>query len=175
MKITLRSILSTIDGFRFRRSIKHALALNLRNEVRPDGLVLSSALTRMEIEWYARDIHPWDRDRKISPEDRALMFVQQCLSDTEAAIFRLFERLPQVDTIELRVLEPRSNMPVITGTVTRSGLETNENLSAGMRLMLSGMTFCLTDWQFATLNVKGNKNKEDKVEHISDVQAVGDL
>lgn len=173
MTISLSALLWEIDGFRFRRSIRHALALNLRNEVRPDGLVLSKAFSRLDIEWHARDIHPWDRDRNISPENRAIMFVQQCLSDTESAILRLFERLPQVESIEVRVLEPKSNIPIITGTVARSSLETNKSLSVGMRLMLSGMTFCLSDWQSAALKSAGKEDRKEEPNQISDAQPVG--
>ncbi|MGA2889824.1 MAG: hypothetical protein ABSE51_17385 [Terracidiphilus sp.] len=175
MKNPFSTLLWKFDGFRFRRSIKNALALNLRNEVRPDGLALSKVFSRLEIEWYARDIHPWDRDRNISQEDRALMFEQQCLRDTEAAISRLFERLPQVDTIELRVLEFQSKLPIITATVTRSSLETSETLSVGMRLLLSGAKLFLSDWQYATLELSSNQTRGDAVNRLPEAQAVGRL
>jgi hypothetical protein len=160
MTKAIRRLICEADGFRFQRGIEHALALNLRGEVREDGLTLSRVLSRLEIEWYARDIHPWDRD--LPAEDRPYMFVQQCLSDTEAAISRLFERLPQVDTIDVRVLERRLNMPIIAGTVSRSGLERNSTLSVGMRLMLSGLTFRLSGCYFDALNSADVRIRETK-------------
>jgi len=161
-------LVGEIDGFRFRRGIKHALALNRRGEVRSDGLKLIRVISHMEVEWYARDIHPWDRDRDISPENRSLMFVQQCLSDTEAAVSRLFERFPHVDTIEVRVMEPRSAMSILAGTVSRTGVERNESLSVGMRLMLSGITFRLSGWHFDPLDVADAKIEEalEAVGHV---------
>ena len=49
-----------------RRMVK-ALALNKRpREVRRDGLSLSQFCNRLQIEWRARDVHPWDRDRSPS-------------------------------------------------------------------------------------------------------------
>jgi hypothetical protein len=169
MRKSLQTLLCEIDGIRYRRGIEHALALNLRGEVREDGLSLSRVLNRLEIEWYARDIHPWDRDRDLPPEDRAYLVVQQCLSDTEAAISRLFENLPQVDVIEARVLEPKSKIPIIAGTVCRSGFERNDGLSVGMRLMLSGVTFRLSGWYFDALNLADDQ--EDIPGHICDVHA----
>lgn len=159
MKKSVVTLVGGIDGFRFRRGIEHALALNRRGEVRSDGLTLIRAHNHVAIEWYARDIHPWDRNRGLSQEDRSLMFVQQCLSDTEAAISRLFDRFPYMDTIEVRVLDPGSKIPILAGTVSRTGLETNDNLSVGMRLMLSGVTFRLSGWQFDALSIKDDKDE----------------
>ena len=160
MNKLLRTLAGKMDCFRFRSGLGDSLALNRRGEVRSDGLTLIRIVNHMAIEWYARDIHPWDRDRDISPEDRSLMFVQQCLSDTEAAISRIFERFPQVDSIEIRVLEPQSKQPIIAGTVFQASLETNDNLSVGMRLMLSGLTFRLSGWAFDALNL-ANEHTED--------------
>ncbi|HVA69081.1 MAG TPA: hypothetical protein VNF45_07180 [Candidatus Binataceae bacterium] len=41
--------------------------------------------SRLEIEWRARDIHPWDSG--VALERRAAMFVEQSLSD---AIFQQY-------------------------------------------------------------------------------------
>lgn len=162
MRKSLSTLLCKMDSSRYRRGIEHALALNLRGEVREDGLTLSRVLSRLEIEWYARDIHPWDRDRDLSWEDRAYKFVQQCLSDTEAAISRLFARLPQLDTIDVRVLEPKSQRLIIAGTVSRSELEKNESLSVGMRLMLSGITFRLSGWNFDVLGLRDDQDRQNQ-------------
>jgi hypothetical protein len=159
MKRALRTLVGKMNGFRFRRGIGDSLALNRRGEARSDGLTLIRVINHVAIEWYARGIHPWDRDRDISPEDRSLMFVQQCLSDTEAAILRIFERFPHVDSIDVRVLEPQSKRPIIAGTVFEASLETNDNLSVGMRLMLSGLTFRLSGWAFDALDLADEHNE----------------
>ena len=125
---------------RYRRRIEHALALTDRGEVRTDGLRLNRICNRLEIESRARDIHPWDRDLPL--ERRARVFVEQSLADTEAAISRLFVSLPQVDVIDLTVLEPASKATMIAGTVHRSDLENNRRLlSVKMRLRELGLRY----------------------------------
>jgi len=55
---------------------------------------------------------------------------------TEAAIGRLFEVLPQVDVIALKVLDQISETVIISGTVLRlAAAARDENLSIGMRLI----------------------------------------
>jgi hypothetical protein len=87
---------------------------------------------RLDIAWRTRDIHPWDRDDP--PEKKAALFVQQCLEDTDAAITRLFDTLPQVDIIHLKVLEGTSEKIIMAGTVHRSSSATS-GPSVRMRLM----------------------------------------
>ena len=72
-----------------------------------------------------------------------MLFAEQALADTEAAVYRLFERLPQIDVIELSVLEPTSEALIATGTVHRSALNATRSpsLSAGMRLRELGITY----------------------------------
>jgi hypothetical protein len=69
------------------------------------------------------------------------MFAEQALADTEAAVLRLFEKLPEVDVIELSVLEPKSETLIAAGTVHRSDLNENRPhmLSVGMRLREVGV------------------------------------
>ena len=57
----LANVLSRFDGYRYKRSIERALALHLRGEARRDGLSAIRMATHLDIEWRARDIHPWDR------------------------------------------------------------------------------------------------------------------
>jgi hypothetical protein len=101
----LESLVRKWETARFRHNIEHVLALHKRREVRKDGLKLDRASIRLEIAWRTRDIHPWDRD---DPPDKKALYVQQCLEDTDAAITRLFDTLPQVDIIHLKVLERSS-------------------------------------------------------------------
>jgi hypothetical protein len=121
--------------WRFRRSVADALALHRRGEVRSDGLKLDGMSSYLEIRWHARDIHPWDRDI-LRGSRRQAAFAEQALADTEAAILRLFERLPHVDVIELTVLEPTSETLLAAGIVHRSNLGARRAhlLSVGMRL-----------------------------------------
>jgi hypothetical protein len=137
----LGTLLRKLVGYRYQRNIERALALHLRSEVRSDGLKPVNSTTHLEIEWRARDIHPWDRSL-LSPTQRGAAFVKQSLADTEAAIHRLFEALPQIDVINLRVFDRTSETLIITGTVARpvtSGRD--EKLSIGMRLRYLGITY----------------------------------
>jgi hypothetical protein len=82
---------------------------------------LDGVRSHLEIRWHAREIHPWDRDLLRGSRKQAA-FSEQALVDTEAAISRLFERLPQVGIIELSVLEPYSETLIAAGTVHRTDL-----------------------------------------------------
>jgi hypothetical protein len=114
----VKTLWGKLNRFRYKHSVERALALHLRGEVRRDGLNLISLRTHLEIEWRARDIHPWDRGLLL-PAARAAAFVEQSLADTEVAIYRLFGALPQVDAITLRVLDRTSEHLMISGTVSR--------------------------------------------------------
>lgn len=137
----LKTLLRKPDGRRYKHDIGRALALYLRGEVRNDGLEPINLTTELRVEWRARDVHPWDR-ALLSPARRAAVFVEQSLADTEAAIYRLFEALPQVDVIAVRVLDQTSDTVIISGAVSRlEASAKDENLSIGMRLMYLGLTF----------------------------------
>jgi hypothetical protein len=137
----LKMLLRKLDGHRYQHDIERALALHMRGEVRSDGLDPINLTTQLLIEWRARDVHPWDRDL-LSPARRAAAFVQQSLADTKAAIHRLFDVLPQVDVIALRVLDQTSEAVIISGTVSRRAASArDESLSIGMRLLYLGLTY----------------------------------
>ncbi len=77
----------------------------------------------------------------------------QTLADTEAVIAGLFETMPQVDVMDLAVMEPASGTTIIAGTVNRSDVARNQHLlSVGMRLRELGVKFRLADSQFEALN-----------------------
>jgi hypothetical protein len=123
----------------FWRKVERALALKKRGGVRSDSLRLTAAKTTLQIEWLARALHPWDRDM---PEARAEpRFSQQCLSDANTAIDRLFSEIPVLDEIEIRVRRDPSRPPILAGTVRRDSLNTRHHLSIGMRLRAIGITF----------------------------------
>jgi hypothetical protein len=129
---------------RYHRRVERALALADRGAVNRDGLRLNRASNSLEIEWHARDIHPWDGD--LSHERKARLFVEQSLADTETAISRLFLAFPQIDVIDLTVLEPSSKTAIIAGTVHRSAWESNQQLlSVKMRLRELGVRYALTE------------------------------
>jgi hypothetical protein len=130
-----------LDLWRYRHGVRDALALYRRGEVRRDGLTLDTLSSHLEIRWRARDIHPWDRG--LRGTERQSSFSNQALADTEAAILRLFERLPHVDVIELSVLEPESEAVIAAGTVYRSELRARRPhlLSVGMRLRDLGVHY----------------------------------
>jgi hypothetical protein len=151
MKRLSAIFLSELKARRYRNKIRKALALNLRGEMRNDGLKLEKVTHRLEIEWCAREIHPWDRVRNLSADENERLFMEQSLADTEAAIHRLFEMLPHVDLIALRVSEPGSKRMLLAGTVSRTGVEESGRLSVGMRLRLSGVTFRLSGFGFEAL------------------------
>ena len=132
-------IIRRLGAWRFRLGIDQALALQLRGEVRRDGLKLRSLSTRLEVEWYAREIHPWDRDDP--PEKSSARFVRDSLADTEAAIGRLFDILPEVDIIRVTVREPASNSVIMAGDVCRCAPEPDARLSVGMRLWKRGIRY----------------------------------
>jgi len=128
----------------FWQRIDRALALHTRGEVRSDGLQLASAKTTLNIEWLARDIHPWDKD--VSAERAEQLFAQQCLNDTNAVIARLFDELPMLDTIELSVKRSPDQPPLLTGIVHRSSLRDTSNHSIGMRLRALGVSFRMNNF-----------------------------
>jgi len=124
-------------GF-YRRRIEHALDLERRGEARKDGLQLGEMQHRLEIRWRARGIHPWDRH--LDREERQARFIEQALIDTEAAIARLFEALPEVDLIDLRVTDPGSHATMLSGNVHRSDFENRQPCpSVRMRLIEMGV------------------------------------
>jgi len=137
----LKSLLRKPNLWRYHRRIKQALALHLHGEARRDGLTVDNVSSHLEIRWRARDVHPWDRH--LARFEKEVLFAEQALADTEAAVFRLFERLPEVDVIELSVLEPKSETLIATGTVHRSDLNAPRPhlLSIGMRLREVGITY----------------------------------
>lgn len=118
---------------RLRCRVMRALALNRRGEARRDTLSLSRFNNRLEIEWRAREVHPWDRD--LPPARIAQLFAEQCLDDTHAALERLFSALPEIDIIEFKVMHPVSGMLIMAGDVTRLEIRAVKAHSSGMRLI----------------------------------------
>lgn len=135
-------------GWWYRRIVS-ALALHRQGELRPDGLSLCHFRNRLEIEWRARDVHPWDRDRPESEIPK--LFAEQCLKDTSNAIVELFNRLPEVEFIDFRVLDPKSSAAILYGSVDRKEAEAVTDASPGMKLKKLGATYRLNNWRFEPL------------------------
>jgi hypothetical protein len=149
-------MLKKMDNFRaafvrrrLHRRVIRALALNKRGEARSDGLSLSHFQNRLQIEWRAREIHPWDRGLPSARITR--LFAEQCLNDADAALERLFATLPQIDVIEFKMLDPNSGASILSGTVTRTESMNVRALSSGMRLKQLGVTYRLQNWRFEPL------------------------
>src|SRR5271163_1017765 len=146
---------------RLRESVTKALALHSRGEARMDDPILMDLTVKMQMRWRARELHPWDRD--LSPARAARKLAQQTLSDTEAALERLFEACPDVDVIELSVIEPNpdGNRRVIFGTVRRDEFAQWHPLSTDMRLRLVGLHYRLVDDHLELLPPERFKNGAD--------------
>jgi hypothetical protein len=131
-------------------SIDKALAVN-RYEVRPDRLLLEGTSFRLAITWRTRGIHPWDGD--LAADRKALRMVKQTFSDTLAALDRLFMALPEVDVIDLRVLEAdaRKHGVLLNGLISRRDFEACRLSSPAMRLRLLGLNFNLVNSRFEPL------------------------
>jgi hypothetical protein len=139
---------------RFRARARDALALNRRWEVREDALGLAEISMKLDMKWRARSIHPWDRD--LSEERAAPKFVEQTLSDTEAALERLFARFPEVGLIDFKVLEPapNSHRAIVAGLVNRKEFVERRSPAIAMRLRSVGINYRLVDSHFEPLSIE---------------------
>ncbi len=135
--------------------IRNAISLHRRGETRPDGLRLKKQATcKINLELWARDIHPWDRE--LRTETRPVQFTKQALRDTGNAITRIFASLPQVEAITVQVFEPGSRNLIITGDVHRSDLTAPRPHSDRMWLNQLGIRFKIIDDRFEALSRTGS-------------------
>ncbi|HUN57003.1 MAG TPA: hypothetical protein VMU41_02725 [Candidatus Binataceae bacterium] len=152
---------------KLRESADKALALHLRGEARTDDPQLLDMTVRMQMRWRARELHPWDRD--LPPARAARKLAQQTLSDTEAALERLFSACPDVDVIELSVIEPNpdGNRRVMFGTVRRDEFTQWHPLSTDMRLRLIGLHYRLVDENLEALPAERFSEEQDSTPIVS--------
>jgi hypothetical protein len=140
-----------------RTIVKRALALRPRGAIPHDALILKSLRLlghdRLQLEWHAREIHPWDRD--LPPSQQAELFSKQALEDTDAALVRLFQRLPEIEQIEFHVLKPTASGGVIlTGVVDREqALDPEPPPSLRMRLNRLGVRYKMAEDHLVPLPV----------------------
>jgi len=133
----VRDLISKSTALAYRWSLRQALTLPPRGGLRKDGLKLKRAVNRLELEWNARDIHPWDQD---DPDDtKARNFLGQFLADAETAIDRIFKALPQIDQIHITVRDPASDQVIASGTLDRICPEMDRASSPRMRLLARGL------------------------------------
>jgi hypothetical protein len=135
----LRTLLAHVRAGALRRQVRNALALAPRGFVQRDVLVLCELSARLRVEWRTRDIHPWDG--RLPTDRRSELFRDQAFRDTDEAIARLFQAIPDVDAIDVRVLEPEpSGRTILDGTVARRDVCAARSVaSPGMRLRLMGI------------------------------------
>jgi hypothetical protein len=156
----VETVLHRLEKTLHGHNIEWALALHRRGEVRSDGLEATRISNHLEIEWTARKIHPWDRGQG---GDSGFAFLDQTLADTDAALARLFEALPLIDAITLRIFDPASGAAIIAGTVYRSAIsEVNENVSVRMRLNRWGLKFRSTGFCLEPLEPEGIPSPPDR-------------
>jgi hypothetical protein len=119
-----------------------------RGGVAGDGSLSPKMSLSLNVEWYARDLHPWDSDLPV--DRRAELFAAGLVADTVVVIRRMFERLAEIDAIQIRVLEPiEPHKTVLAGTVCRDDLNATRGCpSPAMRLKLLGVQHRLTDGCF---------------------------
>ena len=134
----LKNFLLKQKASKDRKAIQGALDLHNRGEVRRDGLTLIHASHHLEIEWRAREVHPWDRASES--KQREFLLAEQSMADTDGALSRLFNELPEVDVIEFSVTHPDSGLRILNGTVERAcQMPCTRNVSARTRLWRRGV------------------------------------
>ncbi len=101
-----------------RSLVNRSIALWPRGGVVNDRLVLHKLSGQLQLEWHARAVHPWDRDLPTCRQVEA--YFEQAVADTDFAIRRIFQRLPEIDVIEIRVLDTQDPTKImLAGVVTR--------------------------------------------------------
>ena len=124
-----------------RSLVNGSLALWPRGGVANDRLVLHKVSGQLQLEWHARAVHPWDRD--LPTCRRVDAYFEQAVVDTDFAIRRIFQRLPEIDVIEIRVLDTQDPTKImLAGVVTREdALAPNLSYSPKMRLKMMGIQY----------------------------------
>jgi hypothetical protein len=139
-----------VEGGPIGQMVSRALSLRPRGAIGNDGLVVRNLSARLRVQLLARPIHPWDRDRPAI--ERSEMFVQQCLEDVSTAIPKLFRSMPEIDEMEVTVLDPRSKNAIIAGVVNRNDALTSNCLSVGMKLKAMGLVYRRSNFGFERLD-----------------------
>jgi hypothetical protein len=107
---------------------------------------------QLQVEWHARDVHPWDQDLPL--ERRAELFTDQTIADTDTVVTTLFRLLPEIGTIAVQVRTPEADGDVIlAGTINRASIAAcRPVLSARMRLKMMGLRYGMSDDELEVLS-----------------------
>lgn len=124
-----------------RSLVNRSLALWPRGGVANDRLLLHKLSGQLQLDWHARAVHPWDRDLPTYRQLEA--YFEQAVADTDLAIRRIFQRLPEIDVIEIRVLDTQDPTKImLAGVVTREdALAADLSYSPKMRLKMMGIQY----------------------------------
>ena len=135
-----------------RRIAAKALTLPSRRFFAPDQPRLNRVSGQLQVEWLARDVLPFARNPDEQRQEQ--LFCQQTLSDTCAVIVRLFALLPEIERLDVRVVQPWSPKTLIlAGTVTRQDVLASRPLSSpGTRLQSMGIRYRLVNGHLAPLD-----------------------
>jgi len=128
-----------VGGGAIGNIVGRALSLRPRGAIGNDELVVKSLSARLRVHLLARPTHPWDCD--LPANERNELFVQQCLEDVSTAIPKLFRSMPEIDEMDIIVMEPRGRRAIISGVVKRSDALASSRLSAGMKLKALGLEY----------------------------------
>jgi hypothetical protein len=131
------------------REVTRSLRLRPRGAIAHDVLHLAALSLRLRVEWRAREAHPWNHD--LSTRRQAQLFARQCLEDVDAAIMRLFERVPEMQVLEIVVRAPRSEVVLMSGVVHRDDFREASHLALQMKLRTIGIKYQLFDCRFESV------------------------
>lgn len=137
----MKTLIPSLMRRGIRSLVNRSLSLRPRGGVVNDRLVLHKLSGQLQLEWHARAIHPWDRDLPTYRQVEA--YFEQAVADTDLAIRRTFQRLPEIDVIEIRVLDTQDPTKIIlAGVVTREdALAADLSYSPKMRLLMMGVQY----------------------------------
>ena len=140
-RLLMKKLIPSLMRQGIRSLVNRSLALWPRGGVVNDRLVLHKVSGQLQLEWHARAVHPWDRDLPACRQLEA--YFEQAVADTNFAIPRIFQKLPEIDVIEIRVLDtqdPTKNL--LAGVVTREdALAADLSYSPKMRLKMMGIQY----------------------------------
>ena len=148
-----------------------ALSLKRRGGIGRDGLVVRSLSARLRVQLLARSIHPWDRDRPA--DERGELFVQQCLEDVSIAIPQLFRSMPEIQEMEITILDPKGKSAIMAGVVKRGDALAAKGISAGMMLREMGMIYGRSNAGFEQMEEKSRVDFQCPVAGASAGSAAG--
>jgi hypothetical protein len=134
-----------------RDLIIRALAFN-KSSASDDTLRLNRLTGRLQLEWQAREIHSCDRDTSL--QRQAELFCEQAIRDTDVAIVNLFQVLPEIEAIAVRVVEPHAaKRTILAGTVIREDVFASQLPSSPrMRLKMLGIRYQIVDGHLEALD-----------------------